>query len=335
MSDTDYFRRNAAADIPDLDALDFDAIPIDLSGIPDFSNVGDVGDLGDLGLLGINTDLGNINIDQLGFTFDDIFGNTDALATLRAQDPEAYNAIMQLRVIGEGDDQLGGGELGKTVEDQSAAETERLKRQADATPEGNAAGIKSGVPVGDPNDPTGIKKLEEISKGKTLLERLLSGDLKEGDLTSLLKGLGAAYMAKKAYDEGQEARNYRRGATAGKNTPVTASRTAFQGTTYSATGGGIGSLEMARGGSTLPPRYLDGHSDGMADKVPAKIDNQRPAALSDGEFVIPADVVSHLGNGNSRAGASRLYEMMDRIRHARTGNTKQGRQINPDKFLPR
>jgi hypothetical protein len=102
-----------------------------------------------------------------------------------------------------------------------------------------------------------------------------------------------------------------------------------------ASGGGIGSLEMARGGRALPPRYLDGHSDGMADKVPAHIDNKRPAALSDGEFVIPADVVSHLGNGNSNAGAKRLYKMMDRIRAARTGNRKQGRQINPDKFLPR
>ena len=102
-----------------------------------------------------------------------------------------------------------------------------------------------------------------------------------------------------------------------------------------AAGGGIGSLEMARGGRALPPRYLNGHSDGMADKVPAHIDNKRPAALSDGEFVIPADVVSHLGNGNSNAGAKRLYEMMDRIRAARTGNHKQGKQINPNKFMPR
>ena len=93
--------------------------------------------------------------------------------------------------------------------------------------------------------------------------------------------------------------------------------------------GGIMSLGMAQG------RYLGGHSDGMADKVPANIDGRRPAALSDGEFVIPADVVSHLGNGNSNAGAKRLYEMMDRIRGARTGNTKQGKQINPNKFLPR
>lgn len=56
--------------------------------------------------------------------------------------------------------------------------------------------------------------------------------------------------------------------------------------------------------------------------------------MSHGEFVIPADVVSHLGNGNSDAGARRLYEMMDRIRKARTGTTKQGKQVNPNKFMP-
>jgi hypothetical protein len=96
-----------------------------------------------------------------------------------------------------------------------------------------------------------------------------------------------------------------------------------------------GLMALAQGGRALAPRYLNGHSDGMADKVPAQIDNTRPAALSDGEFVIPADVVSHLGNGNSNAGAKVLYEMMDRIRRARTGNPKQGKQINPSKFIPR
>jgi len=80
-------------------------------------------------------------------------------------------------------------------------------------------------------------------------------------------------------------------------------------------------------------RYFAGGTDGMADEIPANIENQRPAALSDGEFVIPADVVSHLGNGNSNAGAKRLYEMMDRIRDARTGTTKQGIEIDPNKFM--
>jgi len=81
--------------------------------------------------------------------------------------------------------------------------------------------------------------------------------------------------------------------------------------------------------------YLKSAEDGMADKIPATIDSKQPARLSGGEFVIPADVVSHLGNGNSEAGAKRLYEMMDKIRHARTGTKKQGKQINPAKFTPK
>ena len=79
--------------------------------------------------------------------------------------------------------------------------------------------------------------------------------------------------------------------------------------------------------------YLGGTTDGMADQIPATIDNSQPAALSDGEFVIPADVVSHLGNGNSNAGATQLHGMMDKVRQARTGNTDQGQEINPNKFL--
>jgi hypothetical protein len=97
--------------------------------------------------------------------------------------------------------------------------------------------------------------------------------------------------------------------------------------TVKAAQGGI--MEMAHGG-----RYLQGETDGMADKLRTSIDGKQPAALSHGEFVIPADVVSHLGNGNSDAGAKKLYSMMDKIRQARTGSKKQGKQINPDKFMP-
>lgn len=92
--------------------------------------------------------------------------------------------------------------------------------------------------------------------------------------------------------------------------------------------GGIASLNAKNG------MYLGGPTDGMADKLPATIDGNQEAALSHGEFVIPADVVGHLGNGNSEAGAERLYSMMDKVRMARTGNPKQGKQINPNKFLP-
>jgi hypothetical protein len=85
---------------------------------------------------------------------------------------------------------------------------------------------------------------------------------------------------------------------------------------------------MARGG------YLNGQGDGMSDSIPATIEGKQPARLADGEFVIPADVVSHLGNGSSKAGSKRLYAMLDKVRKARTGNKKQGKQINPSKYMP-
>jgi len=96
----------------------------------------------------------------------------------------------------------------------------------------------------------------------------------------------------------------------------------------------INSIGMADGGIAMAKgRYLNGDTDGMADKISTTIDGDQEAALSHGEFVIPADVVSHLGNGNSDAGAKKLYAMMDRIREARTGTKEQGKKINPDKFL--
>lgn len=99
-----------------------------------------------------------------------------------------------------------------------------------------------------------------------------------------------------------------------------------------AQGGGIGDLGgYAAGGN---PRLLNGPGDGMSDSIPATIGGRQPARLAQGEFVVPADVVSHLGNGSTDAGAKHLYAMMDKVRRARTGNVKQGKQINPNKFLP-
>ena len=120
-------------------------------------------------------------------------------------------------------------------------------------------------------------------------------------------------------------------ATGADRRPGSGGRSYFTDVQYApkpvtAAGGGL--MGMARG------RYLAGHTDGMADKIPANIDGRQEARLSHGEFVVPADVVSHLGNGNSEAGAKQLYSMMDRIRKARTGTTQQGRQINPNKYTP-
>ena len=98
---------------------------------------------------------------------------------------------------------------------------------------------------------------------------------------------------------------------------------------------------MARGGISDLGSYSDGGrmlkgpGDGMSDSIPATIGGKRQARLADGEFVVPADVVSHLGNGSTDAGADVLYDMMNKVRKARTGTQKQGKQINPGKFVPR
>lgn len=111
--------------------------------------------------------------------------------------------------------------------------------------------------------------------------------------------------------------------------PVFTEVTAAEGGLMSLAGGGmLGSY--SDGG-----RLLRGPGDGMSDNIPASIAGKRPARLADGEFVIPADVVSHLGNGSTEAGSRVLYKMMERIRKARTGNPKQGKQINPSKFMPK
>jgi hypothetical protein len=99
--------------------------------------------------------------------------------------------------------------------------------------------------------------------------------------------------------------------------------------------GPISRTGFASGGEVGEPRYLNSPQDGMQDGIAAQIDGKQAAALSGGEFVIPADVVSHLGNGNSNAGAKQLYSMMERIRAERTGNPQQGKQIQPQRFLPR
>lgn len=95
--------------------------------------------------------------------------------------------------------------------------------------------------------------------------------------------------------------------------------------------GQYGIIKMAAGG--MAPRFLSGGGDGMSDSIPANINGSQEARLADGEFVVPADVVSHLGNGSSKAGAKQLYSMMDKVRQARTGRKSQGKQINPRKYL--
>ena len=111
-------------------------------------------------------------------------------------------------------------------------------------------------------------------------------------------------------------------------------------------GGGLAALTMARGGMAEQydlggysdgGRLLRGPGDGVSDSIPATIGNKRPARLADGEFVVPARIVSELGNGSTEAGARKLYAMMDRVQKARRGTVGKGRvakNSRADKYLP-
>ena len=98
-------------------------------------------------------------------------------------------------------------------------------------------------------------------------------------------------------------------------------------------GGGISDL----GGYSDGGRLLKGPGDGVSDSIPAVISGKQPARLADGEFVVPARIVSELGNGSTDAGARKLYEMIDRIQSSRRktlGGKKYAKDTKTDKFLP-
>jgi hypothetical protein len=118
---------------------------------------------------------------------------------------------------------------------------------------------------------------------------------------------------------------------AGIKAPVQFKQAQALGDVEEAAAGGI---MRGIGGYSDGGRMLKGPGDGMSDSIPAVIGSKQPARLADGEFVVPADVVSHLGNGSTDAGAKRLYGMMDKIRKARTGKKKQAPEVKAHKFLP-
>lgn len=102
-----------------------------------------------------------------------------------------------------------------------------------------------------------------------------------------------------------------------------------------AAGGGIMQASLGSYASGGNPRLLKGPGDGMSDNIPATIGGKQPARLADGEFVVPADVVSHLGNGSTEAGAKKLHQMMDKIRMDRTGKKKQAPAVKAGKYIPK
>jgi len=101
--------------------------------------------------------------------------------------------------------------------------------------------------------------------------------------------------------------------------------------------GGISDAHYNLGGYSDGGRLLRGPGDGVSDSIPASIGHKQPARLADGEFVVPARIVSELGNGSTEAGARRLYAMMDRIQSARSktmGKGKVAKNTRADKYLP-
>jgi hypothetical protein len=100
-------------------------------------------------------------------------------------------------------------------------------------------------------------------------------------------------------------------------------------------GGGQAGYNL--GGYSDGGRLLRGPGDGVSDSIPATIGNKQPARLADGEFVVPARIVSELGNGSTEAGARRLYAMMDRVQKARgktTGKNRVAANTRSEKYLP-
>lgn len=102
---------------------------------------------------------------------------------------------------------------------------------------------------------------------------------------------------------------------------------------YAAEGGSMYNL----GGYSDGGRLLRGPGDGVSDSIPATIGDKQPARLADGEFVVPARIVSELGNGSTEAGARKLYAMMDRVQKARAktvGKGKIAKDTKSEKHLP-
>jgi hypothetical protein len=173
----------------------------------------------------------------------------------------------------------------------------------------------------------------------SVLDKMGGGDGSTGGLGDLFGGGGEGggsdswlkYLlpALAGYASYKDAKKPQLQGYSGSIKPQTATQTVEQGK-Y----GPISRTKYAAGGIAGTPRYLGSDHDGMEDGIAAHIDGEQPAALSGGEFVIPADVVSHIGNGNSNAGAKQLFEMMDRVRQARTGTAQQGKQIQPNRFMP-
>jgi len=142
----------------------------------------------------------------------------------------------------------------------------------------------------------------------------------EGGIAGILEAAKAQGLTPDAYQN-----IYGRG-----NSIIEMQKALKEGKMVNMADGGVSSL----GGYSDGGRMLKGPGDGMSDSIPGVIAGKQPARLADGEFVVPADVVSHLGNGSTDAGAKQLYAMMDKVRKARTGKKKQAPAVKANRYMP-
>jgi hypothetical protein len=318
--------------IPDIDLSSFNWSDIDL-GIGDYGF--DLGSYGDLAAVDLIGDYGgNIDLSSLGDSFGfDLTGVT----------PNDYRAVDFPGLADFGIDVGLGGSTDAEAQEggfYGNTPTATYDPKTNVTTIRNADGTTRTIqgPPTTTQGGGGTTKLQDIIKTVTQF----AGNKDNALLMAMLGGLlgllsrGSAPKGPVGYKGDIPKYTATRGQavspTEGGRRPGGAGIPSLTGgVTYQRAAEG-GLMGMAAGGR--PARYLRGGTDGMADKIKTNIDGKQPARLSHGEFVIPADVVSHLGNGNSDAGADVLYDMMDKVRKARTGTTKQGKQINPRKYTP-
>jgi hypothetical protein len=188
--------------------------------------------------------------------------------------------------------------------------------------------------ISNPTIPADNQLIDANTKGMSPYDaakyRLAQSYASAGAPTSA--GIGLANRANPAYGQINTDPAMVQAAMAAQQQQV---QGAAQGGIMGYAGGGQTEYSLGGYADGGNPRLLKGPGDGMSDNIPATIAGRQPARLADGEFVVPADVVSHLGNGSTDAGAKKLHGMMDKVRMSRTGKKKQAPQVKTDKFIPR
>lgn len=183
-----------------------------------------------------------------------------------------------------------------------------------------------------PNKATSLKPEGTADKFNT--KALMGGMLASSLLNRPSAGNTSKYSAPTPrYSFDQQSGRYTRLAVGGMADGGQFNYSGYTGPVVGMAMGGISNLGSYSDGG----RLLRGPGDGVSDSIPAMIGKKQPARLADGEFVVPARIVSEIGNGSTEAGARKLYAMMDRVQKARsktTGKKQVAKNTRADKYLP-